>query len=114
MKKNPKFRKYFREYEWSNVFAMIRNNRLDPEICNDDFKNKLVVITGATSGIGYLTSRKYAAHGADLLSLSSATGFASFYLEQVLKEYCYLTRVLVYILILPFIHVKGWMKKYRR
>ncbi|MCA1757941.1 MAG: SDR family NAD(P)-dependent oxidoreductase [Bacteroidales bacterium] len=49
---------------------MIRNNRLDPKICNDDFKNKLVVITGATSGIGYLTARKYASMGADLLCVN--------------------------------------------
>ena len=61
--KNKKFWKYFKEYEWSNIFAMIRNNRLDPKICSDAFTNKLVVITGATSGIGYLTARKYASMG---------------------------------------------------
>jgi retinol dehydrogenase-13 len=68
--KNKKFTKYFREYEWSNVSAMIRNNRRDPEICNDDFNNKLVVITGATSGIGYYTARKYASRGANLLCIN--------------------------------------------
>lgn len=62
--------KYFREYKWSNIFAMIKNNRLDPKICNEDFNNKLVVITGATSGIGYQTARKYAAHGANLLCIN--------------------------------------------
>lgn len=61
---------YFREYKWSNIFAMIRNNRKDPLICPDDFKNKLVVITGATSGIGYVTARKYAARGANLLCIN--------------------------------------------
>ncbi len=66
MRKNKKFFKYFKEYEWSNIFAMIRNNRLDPKICTEDFNNKLVVITGATSGIGYHTARKYASHGANL------------------------------------------------
>ncbi len=70
MKKNLKFRKYVREYQWSNVFAMIRNNRLDPIKCQDNCNNKLIVITGATSGIGYLTARKYAAHGADLLCIN--------------------------------------------
>jgi retinol dehydrogenase 13 len=70
MKNSKKFFKYFREYQWSNIIAMIRNNRLDPEICTDDFKNKLVVITGATSGIGYHTARKYAAHGANLLCIN--------------------------------------------
>ena len=68
--KRKRFFKYFREYKWSNIFAMIRNNRLAPKICTNSFNNKLVVITGATSGIGYLTARKYAAHGAQLLCIN--------------------------------------------
>ena len=67
---NKKFVKYFKEYEWSNIYAMIRNNMSEPKICIDDFNNRLVVITGATSGIGYQTARKYAAHGADLLCIN--------------------------------------------
>jgi NAD(P)-dependent dehydrogenase (short-subunit alcohol dehydrogenase family) len=68
--KNEKFAKYFKEYQWSNIFAMIRNNRSDPKICTENFTGKLVVITGATSGIGYHTARKYASHGADLLCIN--------------------------------------------
>jgi retinol dehydrogenase 13 len=49
---------------------MIRNNGSHPKICHDDFRNKLIVITGATSGIGYQTARKYAAHGANLLCIN--------------------------------------------
>jgi retinol dehydrogenase-13 len=67
---NKKFFKYFKEYQWSNILAMIRNNRLDPKICTDDFNNKLVVITGATSGIGYYTARKFASCGANLLCIN--------------------------------------------
>lgn len=70
MEKNKKFFQYVREYEWSNISAMIRNNRLNPKVCNDDCSNKLVVITGATSGIGYHTARKYAAHGANILCIN--------------------------------------------
>ncbi len=70
MKKKTKFLKYFKEYQWSNIFAMIRNNRLDPKICKEEFKNKLVVITGATSGIGYYTALKYAAFGSNLLCIN--------------------------------------------
>jgi retinol dehydrogenase 13 len=69
MKKSG-FRKYFGEYRWSNIFAMIRNGRSAPAICRDDFRNRLVVITGATSGIGYHTARKYASHGSDLLCIN--------------------------------------------
>jgi len=61
---------YFREYKWSNIFAMIRNNGKAPKICIDEFEDKLVVITGATSGIGYVTARKYAAKGANLLCIN--------------------------------------------
>jgi NAD(P)-dependent dehydrogenase (short-subunit alcohol dehydrogenase family) len=68
--KNKKFAKYFREYEWSNISAMIRNNRSDPRICTENFSNKLVVITGATSGIGYFTAKKYASKGANLLCIN--------------------------------------------
>lgn len=64
------FFKYFKEYQWSNISALIRNSRLEPKICTDDFNNKLVVITGATSGIGYLTAREYASHGANLLTIN--------------------------------------------
>jgi retinol dehydrogenase-13 len=70
MTKNKKSFKYFKEYQWSNIFAMIRNNMSDSKICTDNFDNKFVVITGATSGIGYLTARKYASHGANLLCIN--------------------------------------------
>ena len=62
--------KYFNEYEVSNIAAMIKNNRRDPKICTENFKDKLVVISGATSGIGYLTARKFASHGARLLCVN--------------------------------------------
>jgi short-subunit dehydrogenase len=67
---NKKTSQYIREYKWSNIFAMIRNNMKDPKICSDEFRNRLVVITGATSGIGYVTARKYAARGANLLCIN--------------------------------------------
>ena len=49
---------------------MIRNNRRNPRICPDAFTGKLVAITGATSGIGYHTARKYASRGANLLCIN--------------------------------------------
>jgi NAD(P)-dependent dehydrogenase (short-subunit alcohol dehydrogenase family) len=63
-------KKYLKEYKWSNIFAMLHNLKLDPKICADDFQHRLVVITGATSGIGYAAARKYAAHGADILCVN--------------------------------------------
>ncbi|NMC14221.1 MAG: SDR family NAD(P)-dependent oxidoreductase [Chloroflexi bacterium] len=62
--------RYIKEYKWSNIFAMLRNLRSEPRICSDNFSRRLVVITGATSGIGYATAKKYASHGADLLLIN--------------------------------------------
>jgi NAD(P)-dependent dehydrogenase (short-subunit alcohol dehydrogenase family) len=49
---------------------MIRNNKRDPKICTNDFRDRLVVISGATSGIGYYTAKKFASHGANLLCIN--------------------------------------------
>ncbi|MDT8402194.1 MAG: SDR family NAD(P)-dependent oxidoreductase [Bacteroidales bacterium] len=73
MKKKTKFVKYFKEYQWSNIFAMIRNNRLGPKTWKGEFKGKLVVITGATSGIGYFTALKYASLGSNLLCINRSS-----------------------------------------
>ena len=62
--------KYFNDYKVSNISAMIRNNRQFPKICKDDFSSRLVVISGATSGIGYNTARKFAAEGASLVCIN--------------------------------------------
>jgi len=63
-------RKYWPQYRWSNVAAMIRHMAAPPETCDLDFTDRLVVITGATSGIGYLTARKFASRGARLLTIN--------------------------------------------
>lgn len=79
--------KYFRQYEWSNVYAMMKNNRLDPKICNGDYKDKLVVITGATSGIGYLVARKYASKGANLICINRNKEKSEALSHEIEKEF---------------------------
>ena len=62
--------KYLKEYEWSNIGAMLRNNKANPKEIADTCVGNLLVITGATSGIGYETARLYASRGANLLCIN--------------------------------------------
>jgi len=79
--------KYFKEYQWSNISSMIKNNRRDPKICTDDFKDRLVVISGATSGIGYLTARKFASMGGRLLCINRNESKSVALKEEIEKEF---------------------------
>jgi retinol dehydrogenase 13 len=79
--------KYFNEYKWQNISAMIRNNRKDPKICTADFRDRLVVISGATSGIGYLTARKFASAGARLLCINRNEKKSEALKAEIEKEY---------------------------
>lgn len=67
---NARIQKYWAEYEWSTIWAMIRNSRMPPRTCSDSCRGKLVVITGATSGIGYAAARLFASGGADILAIN--------------------------------------------
>lgn len=67
---NAGVRKYWSKYKWSNVNAMIRNMHRAPRSNPDFFRDRFVVITGATSGIGYYTARKYASMGAHILMIN--------------------------------------------
>jgi retinol dehydrogenase-13 len=82
-----KLPKYFNKYEVSNISAMVKNNRRDPKICTDDFKDRLVVISGATAGIGYLTARKFASHGANLLCINRSEEKSAALKNELEKEF---------------------------
>jgi retinol dehydrogenase-13 len=87
MKKKSKFFKYFKEYKWSNIFAMIKNNGLSAKICARDFKDKLVVITGTTSGIGYKTAKIYASRGANIITINRSKEKADKVCQEIEKEF---------------------------
>lgn len=67
---NVAVKKYWAKYKWSNVKAMIQNMKRLPKTNLAPFHDKLVVITGATSGIGYHAARKYASMGAHILMIN--------------------------------------------
>jgi len=67
---NPAIKRYWNQYTWSNVFAMIKNMKKESKRFSGAYRDRLAVITGATSGVGYHTARKYAAMGAHVLMIN--------------------------------------------
>lgn len=66
---------------------MIRNLNLGPKLCTEDFHHHLVVITGATSGIGLATARKYASRGADILTINRSEYKSKELCETLTREF---------------------------
>lgn len=79
--------KYWKQYKWANIAAMMRNNKGSPEICTDGFQDRLMVITGGTSGIGYHTCRKYASRGARILSINRNKEKSERLCEELRKDF---------------------------
>lgn len=79
--------KYLKEYEWSNIGAMLKNNKAIPKEAVEDIPGKLVVITGATSGIGYKTARLFASHGADLLCINRSPEKSEKLTQEIISDF---------------------------
>ena len=52
-----------------------------------EFKNKVVLITGATSGIGLVTANEYAKHGANLIIVARNRDKALLIIKHLVDEY---------------------------
>jgi retinol dehydrogenase-13 len=79
--------KYWAQYHWANVIAMIRNMSASPDTCDLGYRDRQVVITGATSGIGYLTARKYASRGARLLTINRSEAKSGALREEIQRDF---------------------------
>jgi len=66
---------------------MLRNLKAQPAVCEEDCPGQLVVITGATSGIGLATAQEFAAHGADLLCINRNPQKSKALCERIRREY---------------------------
>ncbi|MFW9844931.1 MAG: SDR family NAD(P)-dependent oxidoreductase [Candidatus Thorarchaeota archaeon] len=80
-------RRYRKQYKWSNIIAMMKGTSKELKECNDDFTGRLVLITGATSGIGYTTAREYASHGANLLLINRNEEKSISVCEEIKQEF---------------------------
>jgi retinol dehydrogenase-13 len=79
--------KYLKQYKLSQMRAMRRNKKAEVKECEENFRGKLVVITGATSGIGYFTARKYASNGANLLLINRNEEKSIDVCEEIRQEF---------------------------
>lgn len=66
---------------------MLRNNKTEPKKCPDTFDGRWVVITGATSGIGYHTARLYASRKANLICINRNEERSKALCEELKKEF---------------------------
>ncbi len=85
--KKSKVWKYWREYKWSNVFEMLKNMKEKPKQCTERCDGKVVVITGATSGIGYYTAKKYASMGARVITLNRSKEKSEALVRDIEREF---------------------------
>ncbi|PKL09038.1 MAG: short-chain dehydrogenase [Spirochaetae bacterium HGW-Spirochaetae-7] len=79
--------KYLKQYTWANIGSMLKNNSSLPKEAPQDFTGRLVVITGATSGIGYETARMYASRGADILCINRSPTKSKSLKDEILRDF---------------------------
>lgn len=84
---NARVKQYWSKYKWANVSAMIQNMSRKPQSNPEPFRDKLVVITGATSGIGYETVRKYASMGAHILMINRNPEKSEAVRREIIEEF---------------------------
>lgn len=79
--------KYLKQYKVSNIQAMRRNDKKNPKECTEDFHGRLVILSGATSGIGYETARLYASHGAHLIFIARNEEKSINLREEIIRDF---------------------------
>ena len=80
-------RRYWPQYKWANIFAMLKNMNKEPKRCAEPFRDRLAVITGATSGVGYHSARKYASMGARIVMINRNAEKSERVRKEIAAEY---------------------------
>jgi len=62
--------RHLKEYTWPDLRQVIENGRKGPAACEERLDGRLVVVTGATSGVGLAAVRRLRAFGADILMVN--------------------------------------------
>ena len=70
-----------------NELAFLKNWNAPIKESKVEFKNKVVLITGATSGIGLVTAHEYAKHGANLIIVARNREKALLIIKHIVDEY---------------------------
>lgn len=61
---------YYKEYKFSDMGQLIANSKAPPMETQESLEGKLVLITGATAGIGQATALRFLRYGANLLLIN--------------------------------------------
>ncbi len=80
-------KKYWPQYKWSNVYAMMKNMKRHARISREPFRDKMVVITGATTGVGYYTARKFASMGAHIIMVNRNPEKSELIRSEIAEEF---------------------------
>jgi NAD(P)-dependent dehydrogenase (short-subunit alcohol dehydrogenase family) len=70
-----------------NELMFLKNWNQPLKVSNVDFKNKSVIITGATSGIGLVTAHEYAKNGANLIIAARNKEKAELVIKHIVDTY---------------------------
>ena len=79
--------RYLVKYRFRDMGEMIRNDKKDPGACAESLEKKIVVISGATSGIGLQTARLFAEKGAELICLNRNSEKSKVLENELKKKY---------------------------
>ncbi len=79
--------KYIFQYRFRDMGDFLRNEKKEPLECSRSLEGKTVVISGATSGIGYQTARLLASKGADLICLNRNPERSELLEKELFDEY---------------------------